>query len=449
MTRSAQAVCQTVARILLVVSPVLAAASPVVTISSDGASLSWTPLVETAGVILAVSDPNGTVQTFAFAADELPTLSVTDVDGQALTDGTYTWELRIRLPASERTGMLDAGSEAAGEAPASRPRPMHSQSGHFTVAGGRVLIPEPGETADTTSTDKDQVVADDLIVDGKGCIGLGCSNNEAFQDEALLLKQSVVRLRFDDTSTAALFPTTDWQLRVNEAGSGGANLFAVDDLSAGTTPLTVRGGAPMDSLYIDNAGNIGVGTAVPGAAVHVLRSASPSIALEQVDLPARKWQLIGDGTSFTVRDETAGTTPLVVGTTIVGTVDSGDAGSGSARPANSAVIEVLRHDTDCTLLGSPGGGYKPGELCYEKDSDRLFVCEPTDGVCNTASEWRAASSGAGLTVREVDGTPAVAGSSIVELDQADGFVISGAAGTARVALESAGRPDCSRHPHDR
>lgn len=403
----------------------------VATLATDGVRLWWTPGVERAGVTLAIADPSGSVHTFAFAGDELPTLSLFDANGEALPDGTYSWELRVSPPLSELPRAGDAKSDLA-TVSATRSRPVTSQHGQFRIDGGRVLVPE-AEGPGGLVTGEDQIVPDDLIVDGKGCIGLGCTANEAFGGEALLLKQAVVRLRFQDTSTAAGFASTDWQLRANDAGSGGANSFSLEDLSAGTTPLTVKGGAPSSALVVDNDGDLGVGTSTPATAVHVLRTSAPTITLEQNDGTPKEWRLIADGTSFTVRDHTAGTTPLVVGTTIVGTLDAGDAGAGSARPANSALLEVLRHDTDCTALAT--GAFKAGELCYEKDSDRLFVCEPTDGQCDTATEWRIASSSAGLTVRELDGTPAVAqtGSATLELDQADGFVVStGAGGAARV-----------------
>jgi hypothetical protein len=47
-------------------------------------------------------------------------------------------------------------------------------------------------------------------------------------------------------------------------------------------------------------------------------------------------------------------------------------------------VQTRRHATDCTALTDG----VTGEQCYEQDSDRLFVCEPTAGACDTAAEWR-------------------------------------------------------------
>jgi hypothetical protein len=73
------------------------------------------------------------------------------------------------------------------------------------------------------------------------------------------------------------------------------------------------------------------------------------------------------------------------------------------RLRNNAGAEIVRinedgtmklalrtHATDCTALTD---GLK-GQACYEDDSDRIFVCEPTAGGCDTAEEWRLATGGA-------------------------------------------------------
>ncbi|KKK58652.1 hypothetical protein LCGC14_3042300, partial [marine sediment metagenome] len=35
--------------------------------------------------------------------------------------------------------------------------------------------------------------------------------------------------------------------------------------------------------------------------------------------------------------------------------------------------------------------------CYEEDADKLYVCEPTSGDCDTAAEWRDTSGAGGGT----------------------------------------------------
>ncbi len=41
------------------------------------------------------------------------------------------------------------------------------------------------------------------------------------------------------------------------------------------------------------------------------------------------------------------------------------------------------HATDCTAITDGVSG----QACYEQDSNRLFVCEPAAGGCDTAAEW--------------------------------------------------------------
>ncbi len=67
----------------------------------------------------------------------------------------------------------------------------------------------------------DQVILDDLIVDGSACIGLDCVNGENFGFDTIRLKENNLRIKFDDTSTTASFPSTDWQLTANDSSNGG------------------------------------------------------------------------------------------------------------------------------------------------------------------------------------------------------------------------------------
>ena len=241
----------------------------IATLKADRGLLEWTPVVDHEGISLALADPQGQVRTFNFARGEAPVLPLVDAQGVPFADGTYTWEIRLK--------------PAAGTSPA---RAL-VQSGHFTVVDGSVVPPnliEPpergpgrGSSGPRATTAADQIVPDDFIVDGKGCIGLGCVNNEAFGAEALRLKQSVVRLRFEDTSTAGGFPARDWQLTTNDSASGGADRFSIDDLTAGTTPVTIRGGAPNNSLYVDAAGNVGLGTATPAVKLLLYGTATSQI----------------------------------------------------------------------------------------------------------------------------------------------------------------------------
>ena len=113
-----------------------------------------------------------------------------------------------------------------------------------------------------SSASADQVIPDDLIVQGSNCVGLDCVDNENFGFDTLRLKENNTRLKFDDTSSSG-FPANDWMLSANESTSGGANRFMLVDDTAGRVPFSVSAGAPTDSLFLSQSGNLGLGTSNP------------------------------------------------------------------------------------------------------------------------------------------------------------------------------------------
>jgi len=70
-----------------------------------------------------------------------------------------------------------------------------------------------------TSASADQVIADDLIVQGSNCVGLDCVNNESFGFDTLRLKENNTRIKFDDTSASPGFPANDWTLSATPPGA--------------------------------------------------------------------------------------------------------------------------------------------------------------------------------------------------------------------------------------
>ena len=106
----------------------------------------------------------------------------------------------------------------------------------------------------------DQVIPDDLIVQGSLCTGLDCVNNESFGFNTLRLKENNTEIAFDDTSMAAGFAANDWILRANESPSGGANRFMVIDSTAGRIPFSIFAGAPADALVVTAGGEVRAAT---------------------------------------------------------------------------------------------------------------------------------------------------------------------------------------------
>jgi hypothetical protein len=107
----------------------------------------------------------------------------------------------------------------------------------------------------------DQVIADDLIVQGSVCVGLDCVNNEPFGFDTVVLKENNLRIFFNDTSVGA-FPTNDWQIVVNDSASGGGSYFAIVDATAGQTLFQ------LCAVADTNCTNIGMGGTDPQTALN-------------------------------------------------------------------------------------------------------------------------------------------------------------------------------------
>ena len=155
----------------------------------------------------------------------------------------------------------------------------------------------------------DFVINDDLIVIGSTCIGFDCKDGEVFNFDTLRLKENNTRIKFEDTSTSAGFPSNDWQLTANDSASGGANKFSIDDVTGSKTPFTVIAGAPTNAMFIDSIGRLGLRTSTPGLDVHIRTSDTPAHRLEQTNgggFTAQTWDVAGNEANFFVRDVTGG-----------------------------------------------------------------------------------------------------------------------------------------------
>ena len=316
-----------IAALVLSLLALPAVAQDLVDVQSAGNGLSFTPNQAT-GFVLTVSAPDGTVFRYEFAAGEIPAL-----DTSAFADGAYVWELSPIAEARTR-------DEAA---PAQSPRRL--QSGSFSIVGGGLVARGEESTADKSGDsggplNKDQLINDDLIVTQSACIGQDCVNGESFGFDTIRLKENNLRIKFQDTSNSASFPSNDWQLAANDTTNGGANKFSIDDIDGGRTPFTVEASAPSHSLYVDDGGRIGLGTATPVVELHMPSGDTPTLRLEQdgtSGFTPQIWDVAGNETNFFVRDATNGSrlpfkiVPAAPTNSLY--VDSdGDIGLGTATP---------------------------------------------------------------------------------------------------------------------
>jgi hypothetical protein len=213
----------------------------------------------------------------------------------------------------------------------------------------------------------DQVILDDLIVDGSACIGIDCVNGESFGFDTLRLKENNLRIGADDTSASASFPSNDWQLTFNDSSNGGANKFSIDDITGGRTPFTIEATAPSNSLYVDDGGRIGVGTATPVVEMHVVDGDSPTVRLEQdgsSGFTAQTWDMASNEANFFIRDVTNGSQlPFRIqpgaDTNSIYIADDNFIGLGTASPdarlharTTNAAEEVMFHIENAASAGA-------------------------------------------------------------------------------------------------
>jgi hypothetical protein len=266
-----------------------------------------------AGGRLVVTGPDGYVETRSFAKGETFRIPATD-----LADGAYNFELQFSTATRRARGQAFEGVES-----------IPAYSGTFRVLDGAVFTgSEPEDTdareasaatnndtvAKSTATDTDggtraQVFTQDVIVQGSQCVGVDCVTSESFGFDTIRLKENNLRIKFQDTSTSASFPSNDWQLTANDSSNGGANRFSIDDVDSGRTPFTIEASAPSHSLFVDDAGRIGMGTSTPVVQAHQVDGNTPTLRLEQngsSGFTPQTWDIAGNEANFFVRDVTNG-----------------------------------------------------------------------------------------------------------------------------------------------
>jgi len=375
-------------------------------ISSTGASIRFDVGAPHASVTLTVIGPDNFSYTKEFKSGNAAEFKLNKLKGERLPDGQYTYELRVSPNISDETkAALKAAREKGDSAEVQNdlrkrgalPSQGMVQSGSFMILNGSVILagasegvraraavetpPAPVASASSGRTNLkirrnhpsfmlfDQVIADDLIVQGSICAGLDCVNNENFGFDTIRVKENNDRIQFDDTSTSAGFPTNNWQIRANSSASGGASFLAFVDQGTtgnsetGTIVFEVDAGAPANALKVSSAGNVGIGTATPVLDMHVNTTDTPAMRLEQNNsggFTAQTWDIAGNEANFFVRDVTSGSRlPFRIRpgapTSSIDIAASGNVGVGTASPvtrmdvrsvdaATAAVTNVTNSD---------------------------------------------------------------------------------------------------------
>jgi hypothetical protein len=262
-------------------------------------------------LLLKVADPAGLI-VFEAESDGSPIVWSLPA---GTPDGSYSYEVRLgKEPKREQRG--------AGRETGAKNRPM-IESGSVLIENGAVVLPTGEETGllknvlsfgsyalngmmdfIVSPAAADQVILDDLIIDGSACVGVDCVNNETFDFDTLRLKENNLRIHFMDTSVGT-FPTNDWRIIINDTANGGPSYFAIEDSTAAKIPFRIEAGAPSNSLYLKNTGRIGLGTSLPVVALHIAEGNTPTVRLDQdgsEGWPAQVWDMGGNEAGFFIRD---------------------------------------------------------------------------------------------------------------------------------------------------
>jgi hypothetical protein len=204
----------------------------------------------------------------------------------------------------------------------------------------------------------DQVIADDLIVNGGSlCVGVDCVNGESFGFDTIRLKENNLRISFDDTSSTGSFPANDWEITINDSTNGGASYFGITDRATGRRVATFSAGAPSNSLFVGSNGNVGFGTAAPVVELQTVDGDTPTLRLQQdgsLGFLPQTWDVASNEANFFIRDVTNGSRlvfrikPNAPADSIFVASPTGDVGMGTASPTSP--VHVFRADGTAKVL---------------------------------------------------------------------------------------------------
>jgi hypothetical protein len=262
---------------------------------------------------LVVIGPEKAVFHLVFEAQEPPYLRLNSLISSGLPDGFYKYELTL-VPTltPEAREFIDLAREGDNsdflvEAQEAGLLPTEGSvlAGSFTIDQGLFVLPDTSETF----LRGDQVILDDLIVDGSLCVGNDCVNGESFGFDTQRFKENNLRVHFQDTSSTASYPTNDWRIVINDSSNGGASYFAIEDANTARQIFRVEAGAPANSLYVEDYGRVGLGTSTPVVELHIKDSDTPTVRLEQDGSGGwspQTWDVAGNEANFFIRDATNG-----------------------------------------------------------------------------------------------------------------------------------------------
>jgi hypothetical protein len=337
-------------------------------VQARGSAVDWTVLSPYEHAVLTVSTPDGEVVRSEIGSGEAPTFSAFDEEGAARPDGPYYWELRLDPIVAPDVHRRLAAALARGDERAIRTiQRAHGldrelvQSGTLALSGGAFVasqqsVPDAEAAAPKLRpvTAADQIFTDDVIIKANACVGAACATNMSFGIAPSVVRSTLPNLMFDDTSSS----DHDWAFFVNGFFTP-SNQFALADVTTATQPLTILGGAPTNSIFVDSIGRVGLGTSTPARTLHIKQN-SPVIRLERTSaVSPQTWEIRNDG-RFAVQDVTIGGEPFSIAQAAtpnsIHIAAGGNVGIGTPFPeARLHVVGNISEDTAVGIGPSPDG----------------------------------------------------------------------------------------------
>ncbi|WP_136444119.1 hypothetical protein [Pacificoceanicola onchidii] len=217
-------------------------------------------------------------------------------------------------------------------------------------------------------------------VDGSLCVGADCVAAEGFSAAPMKVKENNTRLYFEDTSIGPSYPSNDWLLQANDSTINGAEYFAIVDDETDRQVLRLDAGAPDNALYVNSFGNVGVGTSLPQADLHIITGNVSKLRMQNTSAGA-DWDINIGSAGLGLLERPGTTEPFFVETGAPSDAfwieDTGDLGFGTNKP--EASVDIFRSDNSARIRVRDTGSSGAQEMfAMVNNGGSYFTLDNTD-----------------------------------------------------------------------